>query len=1218
MAEVFELSASFKIDTSGYKQEIDKLREEMKAIQREFDAIAISPTFDGGRFRDELNRARQEASSATDEIAQLKDEIARLQQTANSGSGSGESADTGITGFLKKLNIIGDIASGTFLSNIATSAINGVIDGITGSLSESIDLASDLVEVQNVVDVTFGKSAETVNQWATEALNAYGITETKAKQYSSTLGAMLKSMGIADDQVTKMSLDMAGLAADMASFYNMDHDTAFEKIRSGISGETEPLKALGINMSVANLQAFALEQGVTKAFDKMTQAEQATLRYQYLLEATADAQGDFARTGDSYSNEMRKLQTNLDRIKTEWGKGLLGVVTPAISLLNKALSDKSYQQTEAEKIMSEQKKSLFDSEVAYQRSLNILNAMHNMEAEGGSAVKSTDEWRAALEALKEVMPGLAQYVDLTTDAITGNTGAIDKYVDSLHNVTNADAFETTVTKAKSAKESKEAEIADIDAQIAVIDKRLQSSDENVKAVYKDAVEKAYQNLKSKFSGSALDLYFSSDSFDQFNAGDFFHASDYARLNLAMQNGATSAQKAALSELKQAVKKYNNPDADLQAQKEELIKQREEETASLVELTAAYERATAERDNYYNTPEGQKGKLQLDFDKAVQSEKDALNDLINAYKTANTIRADTLDKMQKQYSGVATQFGFLATHTKSDMEKLISTTYSEENVMGWWGTNADTLNNYNASLQEAQALGVDKGILQGLLTYSTENDAILARVLAIANDPEKLAELNAKYKKSKDAEQSMAQTATEIALANNEDYLNAKQAVQDYYQLFDQSDYITATMADNNAAALVGIDAFTKELNGKIAEIAPILKALYGIDITTRLGAYHDYTDPHAADKYAERDINDLKAQAKRRRQNTSSESKAVEPSSDNKSFDAVTSAAVTLVGTVSTAAPAFDSVTAAATSAATALDNLTSSATQSDETQPPTAPDAGNWSHILRAAAIEAKSAATSQVQFLAIDAAKSTSSLFSSTVDSVYDFVEKIYPALQEYAIVAKEAKAEEDAKWKTSPLLIQGENTIAAVKAAIEAAEREKQSGVQFVPNTYIGAPDAEQPKEPEVIPQVSTDMPGIKNAAIGGRSAFGKTISRIDWAGLASMSAELAAITDPEILDNYKRSVEEEFFGENGANRVAEIRRMTDEAFESGLSSAPNIFSDGGILEVRVINTDEMNGAPMTIENTFTVDGAAIATVISPRVNSRLGSEMRTNLMSRVNGV
>ena len=96
---------------------------------------------------------------------------------------------------------------------------------------------------------------------------------TASKRFSSTMGAMLKSSGAASGDIVKMSEDLAGLAADMASFYNLDFDTAFQKIRSGISGETEPLKALGINMSVANLNAYALEKGLSKTFDKMTQGE---------------------------------------------------------------------------------------------------------------------------------------------------------------------------------------------------------------------------------------------------------------------------------------------------------------------------------------------------------------------------------------------------------------------------------------------------------------------------------------------------------------------------------------------------------------------------------------------------------------------------------------------------------------------------------------------------------------------------------------------------------------------------------------------------------------------------------------------------------------------------------------------------------------------------------------------------------------------------------
>jgi hypothetical protein len=113
---------------------------------------------------------------------------------------------------------------------------------------------------------------------------------------------MMKSSGMAGNEIVKMSTDLAGLAADMASFYNLDFETAFEKIRSGISGETEPLKQLGINMSVANLEAFALEKGITKAFNSMSQQEQIMLRYQYLMKATADAQGDSARTSDGFSS----------------------------------------------------------------------------------------------------------------------------------------------------------------------------------------------------------------------------------------------------------------------------------------------------------------------------------------------------------------------------------------------------------------------------------------------------------------------------------------------------------------------------------------------------------------------------------------------------------------------------------------------------------------------------------------------------------------------------------------------------------------------------------------------------------------------------------------------------------------------------------------------------------------------------------------------------
>lgn len=200
---------------------------------------------------------------------------------------------------------------------------------------DAIQAASDLQEVQNVVDVTFGtEGAAKIEAWAQNAGKQFGLTETQAKKFTSTLGAMMKSAGMAGPEIVTMSEDLAGLAADMASFYNLDFETAFQKIRSGISGETEPLKQLGINMSVANLQAYALTQGITKAFDKMSQSEQTMLRYQYLMQATADAQGDFARTSDGYANGLRMLETNIESLKTKLGTLLIPAVSEAVGALN--------------------------------------------------------------------------------------------------------------------------------------------------------------------------------------------------------------------------------------------------------------------------------------------------------------------------------------------------------------------------------------------------------------------------------------------------------------------------------------------------------------------------------------------------------------------------------------------------------------------------------------------------------------------------------------------------------------------------------------------------------------------------------------------------------------------------------------------------------------------------------------------------------------------
>lgn len=221
-----------------------------------------------------------------------------------------------------------------FKTAVGFKAIQGLID----FGKSAIDLGSDITEVENVVDVAFGSMSDKAYKFATTAKEQFGLSELAAKQYSGTMMAMMKSSGVAQNAAAKMSTTLAGLAGDMASFYNLDTDVAFQKIRSGISGEIEPLKQLGINMSVANMEAYALSQGIATSYSAMTQAEKVMLRYNYLMSVTGDMQGDFARTSGTWANQVRLLTLNFQSLSAVIGQGLIAGILPAIQAINALMS----------------------------------------------------------------------------------------------------------------------------------------------------------------------------------------------------------------------------------------------------------------------------------------------------------------------------------------------------------------------------------------------------------------------------------------------------------------------------------------------------------------------------------------------------------------------------------------------------------------------------------------------------------------------------------------------------------------------------------------------------------------------------------------------------------------------------------------------------------------------------------------------------------------
>ena len=204
--------------------------------------------------------------------------------------------------------------------------------------SQAIQTASDLEEVQNVVNVSFGSMANEVEAFAKTAIWSFGMSELTAKQTASTFMAMANGMGLAMKDGKNMSLQLTALAGDMASFYNVRQDVAQTALNSIFTGETESLKKFGVVMTEANLSAFALSRGITKSYSAMSQAEKVALRYHYVLKATANAQGDFARTSGSWANQVRVLKEQFNQLLGILGKGLIQVLTPIVQVLNKLLS----------------------------------------------------------------------------------------------------------------------------------------------------------------------------------------------------------------------------------------------------------------------------------------------------------------------------------------------------------------------------------------------------------------------------------------------------------------------------------------------------------------------------------------------------------------------------------------------------------------------------------------------------------------------------------------------------------------------------------------------------------------------------------------------------------------------------------------------------------------------------------------------------------------
>lgn len=307
-----------------------------------------------------------------------------------------------------KKSIFGMRKSAKSASDGISKSLGGIAKAMLAAFSikaivnfgkECLELGSDLAEVQNVVDVTFGSMSESVNEWAKAAMESYGMSEKVAKEYMGQFGAMSKAFGNTEQMAYDQAAALTGLAGDVASFYNMSTDEAFSKLKAVYTGETEGLKSLGVVMTQTALEEYAVQKGIGKTISAMSEQEKVALRLSFVQDKLAGASGDFARTADGWANQTRVLSLRFDALKASIGQGLINILTPVIRLLNQLVA---YLQVAADAFSN------FTTMLFGDAGGSTSSAVSSMADASGAIAEGLGEGAGAAKAIKKSLAGFDQ------------------------------------------------------------------------------------------------------------------------------------------------------------------------------------------------------------------------------------------------------------------------------------------------------------------------------------------------------------------------------------------------------------------------------------------------------------------------------------------------------------------------------------------------------------------------------------------------------------------------------------------------------------------------------------------------------------------------------------------------------------------------------------------------------------------------------------------
>lgn len=343
-AEITQLTASIsKLGSKSAGYAADNIRNLGSALKEVMTALSSAPR-------------------VSNNIIQMTNALANLSQQ---GAKVGSASRSLVTGFSNTTKSIKSTRSG--FRGLASTigkfyATYWLVMRAVGKIGSAVDLASQLTEVQNVVDTTFGDMASKVDDFTKTSIQDFGMSELTVKQISSRFQALGTSIGISSEQVANgtavankalmsqnntlykttdsmadMSLNLTRLAGDMASFYDVDQADVAKSLQSIFSGTIAPLRRYGLDLTQATLSEWAMKNGLDANIKSMTQAEKVLLRYNYVMANTQAAQGDFAKTANTWANSVRVLKQEFQAWGSIIGSVVINALKPFVQALNKVM-----------------------------------------------------------------------------------------------------------------------------------------------------------------------------------------------------------------------------------------------------------------------------------------------------------------------------------------------------------------------------------------------------------------------------------------------------------------------------------------------------------------------------------------------------------------------------------------------------------------------------------------------------------------------------------------------------------------------------------------------------------------------------------------------------------------------------------------------------------------------------------------------------------------